>query len=363
MLRTARIALTVFAILVTPMSSLAEPQRLASGKIAPLIDTELTRIGDFSGVVLVSARGRPVYLKAMGLADREYATPNTAETQFGIASMGKMFTAVAIAQLAQVGKLDLDAPVGRYLTDYPNPSFARTVTIRQLLTHTGGAGDFMGPVWAARHNQLRAPGDYVALFGLRPPEFTPGTRFSYANYGYVVLGRIVEVVSGQPFDAYLAAHVFGPAGMTRTALTAGAGRDLAWARSYVTGPQGVTPRPKVFDGPATPAGGDYSTASDLLTFALALGDGRLLDAAHAKLLTSVAVTGEGDLAGQKFGLGFEDWSAGGVRDIGHSGGGPGQNGALHVIGDGRVVVVVLSNVAPPWRGDKLAAFIAARIAP
>jgi CubicO group peptidase (beta-lactamase class C family) len=336
------------------------PPRGPAERIGPAIDAQIAEGGDFSGAVLVVARGKVIYQKATGVADREQGAPNAPDTQFGIASMGKMFTAVAVMQLAEAGKLELDAPVGSYLKDYANADFARTVTIRQLLTHTGGAGDFMGPLWAARRDQLRTPADYVALFGARPPEFSPGSRFSYANYGYVVLGRIVEVASGQAYGDYLQDHVFQPAGMTRTSLQPGAGRGLPWAHSYVTGPQGVTQRPKVFDG-ATPAGGAYSTVGDLQLFARALIDGRLLDAAHLKLATTGVVRGEGDLAGHLFGLGFEDWTADGHRDVGHNGGGPGQNGALHILEGGELVVVVLSNVAPPWRGDKLAAFVAARV--
>jgi CubicO group peptidase (beta-lactamase class C family) len=331
----------------------APPVRIGATALKPLVDAQLAAMGDFSGAVLVVQDGRTVYARAAGLANREHQTSNTLETRFRIASMGKMFTAVAILQLAQAGKLDLDATVGTYLPDYPNATFAKTVTIAQLLSHTGGAGDFMGPVWAARAASLKAPADYVALFGGRPPEFTPGSRFSYANYGFIVLGRIVERVSGEAYGDYLAGHVFGPAGMSHSGLDVRP--DVAGA--YVRGPDGLRPRPAAFDQPGTPAGGGYSTVGDLQAFAQALTAHRLLDADHTRQMLTGRVNADGGL----YGYGVQDRSAGGLRDVGHDGGGPGENGSLRILADGQAVIVVLTNVAPTWRGDKLAAFIAARL--
>jgi CubicO group peptidase (beta-lactamase class C family) len=270
--------------------------------------------------------------------------------------MGKMFTAVGIMQLVQAGKLDLDAPIGTYLKDYPNAEFAHSVTARQLLLHTGGAGDFMSQKWADNIARLQTLADYVAMFGGRPPEFPPGSRFSYANYGYVVLGRIIEVASGQSYEAYLREHVFGPAGMTQTGLGSSAD-EAGVAMGYVLGPQGYRQSPAPFRTGATSAGGAYSTVGDMLAFASALTRHELLDATHTDLLTTGRVKGDDAF----FAYGFEDRSAGGRRDVGHDGGAPGANGGFHILGDGEAVAIVFSNVAPTWRADKLANFIAARL--
>ena len=130
----------------------------------------------FSGAVLVTRHGEVLFSDAVGLADRDRAIPNTLQTRFRIGSMNKMITAVAILQLVEAGKIDLTAPVGDYLTDYPNPDVATTVTIHHLLTHTGGTGDIFGPTFDAHRDELRTHHDYVELYGSRGPEFEPGTQ-------------------------------------------------------------------------------------------------------------------------------------------------------------------------------------------
>ena len=121
---------------------------------------------------------------------------------------------------------------------FQNAAFARSVTLRQLLTHTAGAGDFMGPEFDAHRAELRNLKDYVAMFGGRPGEFPPGSRWSYANFGYIILGRVIEVASGQRYADYIQGHIFVPAGMTHSGL---GDPPAGLARGYVKGPQGLTP--------------------------------------------------------------------------------------------------------------------------
>ena len=117
---------------------------------------------DFSGAVLIARDGKPVFTAVRGLADREAKVPNTLTSRFRVGSMDKMFTAVAILQLAQAGKVRLDAPVGEYLKGYANGDVAKTVTVWQLLTHTGGVGDIFGPQFDAKRLELKTLSDYVA---------------------------------------------------------------------------------------------------------------------------------------------------------------------------------------------------------
>ena len=171
----------------------------------------------FSGAVLVARNGKTVFAQAYGLADREKKTPNTLKTRFRLGSMNKMFTAVATLQLVQSGKLDLKAPFGNYLTDYPNKDVASKVTIEQLLSHTGGTGDIFGPEFDKNRLELKTLQDYVKLYGNRAPEFEPGSRWQYSNYGFLLLGVLIEKVSGQSYYDYVHDHIFKPAGMTGTA--------------------------------------------------------------------------------------------------------------------------------------------------
>ena len=154
---------------------------------------------------------------AYGLADREKKVANKLDTRFRIGSMNKMFTAVSILQLVQAGKIKLTDPLGKYITDYPNQDVATKVTIHHLLTHTGGTGDIFGPEFDAHRLELKTLNDYVALYGKRAPAFEPGSRWVYSNYGMVLLGVVVERVSGQSYYDYVAEHVYKPAGMTLTA--------------------------------------------------------------------------------------------------------------------------------------------------
>src|SRR4029079_3320700 len=160
---------------------------------------ELVAADLFSGAVLVAKDGKTVFAQAYCLADREKKTPNTLKTRFRLGSMNKMFTAVATLQLVQDGKLDLKAPFGNYLTDYPNKDVASKVTIEQMLSHTGGTGDIFGPEFEKNRLELKTLQDYVKLYGNRGPLFEPGSRWQYSNYGFLLLGVIVEKVSGQSY--------------------------------------------------------------------------------------------------------------------------------------------------------------------
>lgn len=127
-----------------------------------------------------------------------------------------MFTAVAILQLVSVGKLRLDDPVIKYLPDYTNRDLASKVTIGELLSHTGGTGDFFGPDFDKHRLELRTHEDYIKLFGGRQASFEPGSRFEYSHYGFIILGAVIEKVSGQSYYDYVRDHIYRLAAMTST---------------------------------------------------------------------------------------------------------------------------------------------------
>ncbi len=322
---------------------LTETQALAAAK--GLLEKN-TAAGQFSGAVLVAKSGRVIFSGAYGMADREKKIPNTLDTRFRIGSMNKMFTAVSILQLVEAGKISLSDPLGKYLTDYPNQEIAAQVTIDQLLTHTGGTGDIFGPEFDAHRKELRTLNDYVALFGKRGPEFEPGTQWRYSNYGMLLLGVVIERVTGQSYYDYVQEHVYKPAGMTMSGSQPEdetvPGRSIGYMRSEATG--AWVPNTDTLPYRGTSAGGGYSTVGDLYRFAYALLGHRLLSVASTELL----ITGKGDARGGKYAYGFEDMrDANGNGYVGHGGGAPGMNGDLKIYPRSGYVIVVLANLDPP----------------
>ncbi|HEU4509094.1 MAG TPA: serine hydrolase domain-containing protein [Pyrinomonadaceae bacterium] len=313
--------------------------------------------GRFSGAALIAKNGKAIFAQAYGLADREKKTPNTLQTRFRIGSMNKMFTAVATLQLVQSGKLDLKAPLGKYLTGYPNKDVGSKVTIEHLLTHQGGTGDIFGPQFSERRLELKSLQDYVNLYGDRELQFEPGSRWQYSNYGFLLLGVLIEKVSGQSYYDYVRDHIFKPAGMTGTAsepedqiasdVSVGYTKFLGdgWKRNIESLP---------YRG--TSAGGGYSTVEDLLRFANALQTHKLLDAKHTELLT----TGKVDAGRGKYAFGFQDEVADGTRCFGHGGGAPGMNGGLQICPGPGYVIAVLANLDPP-AATRVADFVRNRL--
>jgi CubicO group peptidase (beta-lactamase class C family) len=300
----------------------------------------------FSGTVLVAKNGAPLFARAYGLADREHKIPNELATRFRIGSMNKMFTATAVLQLVQAKKLSLGDTLGKLVPDYPNKNVATKVTVENLLSHTGGTGDIFGPEFDAHRETLRTLGDYVKLYGNRDLEFEPGSRWDYSNYGFILLGVIIERVTGRSYYDWVAAHVFKPAGMTSTDSLP---EDQAVAKRSVGymkhgGATAWETNASTLPYRGTSAGGGYSAVEDLLRFANALRDHKLLDAAHTALLT----TGKTDVGveGARYAYGFDDVTISGVRCIGHDGGAPGMNGDLAVCDSG-YTIAVLSNLDPP----------------
>jgi D-alanyl-D-alanine carboxypeptidase len=294
----------------------------------------------FSGAVLVARRGTVIFSTATGLADRARNVPNTLETRFRMGSMNKMFTATAVMQLVQAGKVKLDAPLGTYLTDYPNRDVATKVTIHHLLTHTGGTGDIFGPDFDGHRLELKTLDDYVKLFGARGLEFEPGSKWEYSNYGFLLLGVIVERVSGQSYYDYVRDHIFKPAGMTASGSEPEDAAVPGRANGYMQEKGAWVPNTGTLPYRGTSAGGGYTTVGDLLRFATALTRNVLLDAKHTSLLTTGKVATP---RGGQYAYGFEDMVEDGARSFGHGGGAPGMNGDLRIFPDAGYVVTALAN--------------------
>ena len=313
--------------------------------------------GRFAGAVAIAKNGKQIFGQAYGLADRENKLPNLMKTRFRLGSMNKMFTAVATMQLVQSGKLDLKAPFGKYLTDYPNKDVASKVTIEQLLTHTGGTGDIFGPEFDKHRLELKTLNDYVNLYGQRALEFEPGSRWQYSNYGFLLLGVIVEKVSGQSYYDYVHEHIFKPAGMTNTASEPEEQKVAHRSVGYTKFDGGDwKPNTDTLPYRGTSAGGGYSTVEDLLRFATALQSHKLLNAQYTEMLT----TGKVDAGRGKYAFGFQESMIDGTRCFGHGGGAPGMNGMLQICPGPGYVIAVLANLDPP-AASRVADFVTNRL--
>ena len=314
----------------------------------------------FSGAVLVAKDGEVLLSEAYGLADREREIANTLQTRFRIGSMNKMFTAVAILQLVEASEIDLTEPLGTYLTDYPNREIAQKVTIHHLLTHTGGTGDIFGPEFDAHREELRTLDDYVGLYGERDPEFEPGTQWSYSNYGFILLGAVIEAVSGQSYYDFVDAHIYEPTGMTRTGSLPEDQSVPDRAIGYMDPSGGIDWQPNTDTLPyrGTSAGGGYSTVGDFARFADALLNYELLSPHSTELL----ITGKEEIGpGVGYAYGFEDHrEVEGNGWVGHGGGAPGMNGDLRIYPASGYTVVVLANLDPPV-AQRVADYVDARL--
>jgi CubicO group peptidase (beta-lactamase class C family) len=316
----------------------AEALEAVSARAEDLADND-----HFSGGVLVAKDGRLLLRRAYGLADREQRIPNTLRTRFRIGSMNKMFTAVAVLQLVETGRVKLSAPLGTYLPNYPNRDLAAKVTIHHLLTHTGGTGDIFGPDYDAHRTELRTLADYVELYGERGLEFEPGSRWSYSNYGFILLGRVIENVTGQSYYDYVRSHIFARAGMSASGSLPET--EIVPNRSvgYIKPPGATAGTPNTHWLPyrGTSAGGGYSTVEDLARFAEALLSQTLLSRESTELL----ITGKVESG---YAYGFQDARGpSGNGWVGHGGGAPGMNGDLRIYPKSGYVVAVLANMDPP----------------
>ena len=310
-----------------------EPAELASKLDATL--QELSGKDEFSGVVLVAQKGGPVFQRAYGLQSKEYGVPNNLETKFNIGSIDKIFTEIAIGQLLEQGKIaSVDDKLEKYLPDYPNHEAASTVTLRQILNMQSGIGDFFGPDFrSSPKDKFRSIADYLPLFAEKALAFPPGTKRQYSNGGYIVLGAVIEKLTGRSYYDYVRDNIFKPLGMENTDFYEGDFPTPNLASGYThRGSESGPWRNNVYTRPAkgSSAGGGYSTAGDLLKFANAIDAGKIKAPSFEKHASKPP-----------------NASPGSMRGIGIAGGAPGLNAVLETGLPGGYAIVVMSNYDPP----------------
>ncbi|MBD5606047.1 MAG: beta-lactamase family protein, partial [Candidatus Eremiobacteraeota bacterium] len=296
----------------------------------------------FSGAILIARGSEVIFTNAYGLADRNFQIANQVNTRFDTGSIAKSFTQVAIAQLVEQGKVRLDDTIGKYVPEYPNTPARDKVTIGELLDMTSGVGDIFGerldqtPV-----GRIRTLSDYLPLFESEPLAFEPGSKHAYSNGGYILLGIIIEKVTGQSYYDYVHEHIFRPAGMKNTDFplsdmphdneATGYTRMTGDSHAPTSVPGSVKTNVLVMPARGCSAGSARTTVQDLFLYTRALTTETLLKKSTADQL---------GISGSAMGIG---------------GGGPGVHAGIetgiHSAGPGVYTVVVMSNYDPPAAVD------------
>jgi len=279
----------------------------------------------FSGSVYLAQPGDLVVSRNFGTADAEGKVPVTDQTRFNIASAGKMFTAVGIGMLAERGEVDWDASIERYLTGLDARFTA--ITIRELVQHRSGLGDYLTPDNLPAIDKAATATDLLPLVFAVPPAFAPGSGMAYSNSGYVVLGAIIEKLTGLSYADFVQREIATPLGMADTSATAlGAAEPMT--RLSPDGTLQDQPRPSPMQSEhASPAGGMYSTASDMARLLSALAANRLVKAETLAVLFSPRPHPPARL--------------------GHNGGAPGMNAEIWLYPESGWQLIALANADPP----------------
>lgn len=324
-----------------PATEIAELPSTDDERIRAL-ESYVRRLADadsFSGVVLLAEQERPLLAEAYGDADKVTGRANELETAFNLASLNKMITAVAVAQLVEAGKLSFEDPLAKYLPDFPNPRAAAEIRVKHLLSHTAGLGSYLGPEISA--SRAATVDEMLRFASDTDTDFAPGTGWRYSNTGFLVLGKVIERVSGQSYFDFVREHIYIPAGMRNTG---------SYAKDALPQNAAIGYEPDPGDGPGAyidhldalpyrggPAGGGYSTAPDLLRFAEALRTGKLVSPEMVGVLTSP----KPELSSPQYGYGFMVNPRQGL--VGHNGGFQGTSAFLGIFPENGHTIIILSN--------------------
>jgi CubicO group peptidase (beta-lactamase class C family) len=303
----------------------------------------------FMGSVLVAKGSEVLLSKGYGSANLEWEIPDTPSTKFRLGSVTKQFTAAAILLLEERGKLKVEEPVKKYLPDAP--AAWDKITVFHVLTHTAGIPNFTNfPDYASLRPFSITPEKLVAHFRDRALEFEPGERFNYSNSGYVLLGHLIEKISGESYEAFLQKNIFTPLGMKDSGYDSNSPVIARRAAGYSPGPNGPVNAGFIHMSVPHGAGALYSTTEDLLRWEQGLFGGKVLSAASLQKMTSPF---KGNYA-----FGLQVNTVNGRKVIDHGGGIEGFNTHLAYYPEAKVTVAVLGNLngqAPPQIATRLAA--------
>ena len=336
----------------TTQTIIPTPTQTAETQLAIEIDDFLTTLAGqerLSGSILVAMDGKVLISKGYSMANLELDVPNTPQTKFQLASITKQFTAMAILQLQQQGKLNLDDPICQYISDCPEAW--QPITIHHLLTHTSGISEYIGLLgFEDFKRQSVNPDEIIALFRDLPLDFTPGEKLSYSNSGYVVLGYIIERASSEAYAIFLLKNIFVPLQMVNT----GYDNSDVVIKNRADGYLGATANADYIDPTvAYAAGGLYSTVEDLFLWDQALYTDKLISQTlrdqmftpftlippNSNLYAAVPA----DVTDASYGYGWFVGKQFNHQWISHRGTIEGFRTVINRYPDDKVVIIVLSN--------------------
>ncbi|HEX8457684.1 MAG TPA: serine hydrolase domain-containing protein [Pyrinomonadaceae bacterium] len=324
----------------------AAARKLTDAERARELEAYVQKLADadvFSGAVLLAKDGKIIFEKAYGEASKDFHVANRVDTKFNLGSMNKMFTSVAIAQLVERGKLSFDDPLSKFLPEFPSKEAAQKIKIKHLLTHTSGLGSYFNRKFMeSSRARYRTVSDMMTLAEGETLAFEPGTKWAYSNTGMLVLGAVIERVTGQSYFDYVRENIYKPAGMTNTdayeldlvTLNLAVGYQKEFNEDGTTRFRNNIFQHVIRGGPA---GGGYSTVEDLLKFDTALRANKLVGAEYVRQLLSP----KPELNSPEYGYGFGIDTEHNI--VGHSGGFAGISSNLDMFLDNGYTAIVMSN--------------------
>jgi CubicO group peptidase (beta-lactamase class C family) len=331
---------TAFAFVISFIFLLTTSFAQESKPISEVIDKYVKAEAEydlFSGAVLAAKGGQIVYQGAFGYADKQNKIPNTIDTKFSVGSIGKTFTGVLIMQLVEQGKIKLTNTLEKYLPDFPYNEKSK-IQIRHLLNHTSGLGNYFAHKdYEAKIPFLRKIDDALKLVYDQKPMFEPGTKYQYSNSGMLVLGAVIERITGMNYREYLKQQLLDPIGMKDSGIFYPEENVPNRAIGYSKISEGDYMVETANEFPAFSDGGLYSTVQDMLKYDTALRENRLISQATKEIMFTVTPPAK------NYALGWEKLIFKGAEYIGHVGGCPGFAADYKSFPKDRIMIVVLSN--------------------
>ncbi len=351
------IIVVLCSLLLISSDGSAQLSKRQTGAINTLVTAWMKTENIPAASIAVAANGRALYNKAFGLSDVENNLPAQTKSVFRLASVSKPITAVAVMQLVEQGKIDLDAPAEQYLPTFPKKQWS--FTVRQLLGHQSGVRHYQGleeeyRIGSRRYKDLN---EAITIFSNDSLRHRPGERYSYTTFGYSLLGVIIETASGMTFEEYIRTNICAPAGMTSTYMDRSTDIISYRTRGYAFDSLGRLRNAVAIDpNYKFPGGGIVSTAEDMVRFASAVMSGLLIRPETFAMMTVMGTLADGTTTG--YGLGWSLGTASAPDAVLHKGMQQGTTTVLLLLPEAKCAAVILTNREQTGRIIETAAEIA-----